>query len=443
MQRMALQNVNYLTKEELKILEETVLFASEAHTGQFRDTGEAFIHHPIEITQMLAEYKVDLITLQAAILHDVVEDTPIQIKEIKEKFGQEVAFIVESLTKGKRPTTLSRLEFMESYYTQILLAAETDIRVAIIKIFDRLHNIQTLHGKPIPKQINYANETLTFFAPLAKKLGLRGVQKAIEEQAFFYLNPKRYHKTNLFIKQYKQQMKPLLEKLKSELQPDNIVDFDHTPVYSLYSNLQYESSLEREISLVVLTATIEECYTVLGVIHSLWRPVTHLFVDSINQSASPFEQYILTTIETEEGLLCTFKIMTKEQGHFYNYGILYKLDAYQSLQFDYGADTTYEEFIAEYFQPTITVYNQLGEMVVIPEGATVVDYLFYAFEDKAFYVSEIKVNGQRSHVNQPLIPGDKIDLQFGQEPIFVTSSWVHYATTRKALQYLEVHESSN
>ena len=99
---MPLHNVNYLTKEELKILEETVLFASEAHTGQFRDTGEAFIHHPIEITQMLAEYKVDLTTLQAAILHDVVEDTSIQIKEIKEKFGQEVAFIVESLTKGKR-----------------------------------------------------------------------------------------------------------------------------------------------------------------------------------------------------------------------------------------------------------------------------------------------------------------------------------------------------
>ncbi|GAA0322297.1 hypothetical protein GCM10008967_10980 [Bacillus carboniphilus] len=440
---MPLQNVNYLTKEELKILEETVLFASEAHTGQFRDTGEAFIHHPIEITQMLAEYKVDLTTLQAAILHDVVEDTSIQIKEIKEKFGQEVAFIVESLTKGKRPTNISRLEFMESYYTQILLAAETDIRVAIIKIFDRLHNIQTLHGKPIPKQVNYANETLTFFAPLAKKLGLRRVQKAIEEQAFFYLNPKRYHKTNLLIEQYKQQLKPLLDKLQSALQPDNVVDFDHTPVYSLYSNLQYESSLEREISLIVRTASIEECYTVLGVIHSLWKPINHLFVDSINQSASPFEQYLLTTIETEDGSRCTIKIMTKEQGQYYHYGILYKLDAYQSLQYDYGTDTNYEEFIAEYFQPTITVYNQFGEMVVIPEGATVVDYLFYAFEEKAFYATEIKVNGQHSHVNQPLIPGDKIVLQFSQESKLFTSNWVHYATTRKALQYLEVQESSS
>lgn len=433
---------DYLTDQEKELLTETLQFATKAHEGQFRDTGEAFIMHPIKVAMMLTEYKPDLLTLQAALLHDVVEDTHVSIHEIKDKFCAKVSFIVHALTKGKKPETMNRLEFMESYYTQILLASEQDQRVALIKIFDRLHNIQTLHGKPAPKQVNYANETLTFFAPLAKKMGLRKVLLSLEEQSFFYLNKQRYEKTKLLVNQYKKQLESVVEKLTLTFKENKYEIFpDQTPLYSLYSSLQFDGELENEIFIRVHTASLSECYTALGSIHSIWPPITEAFTDNMNQLATPFDEYIETKIEIDQTLKCTVKIMTKQQGRAFDNGVLSKKIEGCTIPPIFWDSTTmdsldHEAVIHEYFQPTIKVYNQYGDVVLVPDGSTVVDYLFYVYGEKAFYATGVTVNEKNSRIRDYLKAGDRIHCQIGGK-ITSSSDWINFATTRKAFMYLE------
>ncbi|MET3698528.1 GTP pyrophosphokinase [Bacillus oleivorans] len=440
-----LKNVHYLEVHERNILINTIEFASRAHKGQVRDTGEPFIMHPLTVAQMLADYQADLVTLQAAVLHDVVEDTAVSIEEIDAEFGKKVSYIVNALTKGKKPLHLDRYEFMQSYYTQLLLASSHDVRVAVIKIFDRLHNIQTLHGKPVSKQVTYANETLTFFAPLLKKLGLRSLLHTLEERALFYLNQDRLKKANEFISQYKKQLEPIQDRLAYHLNRAQLkvsIQLDQTPVYSLLSSLQSDGVLEREVYIRIHTHSEKECYRALKEIHSIWKPVNAEFTNFMHQQAAPFDPYIETFIETNDNQRSTVKIMTKKNAHRYDHGILSILNRpinpfhfYRSIEYRLE-DLNAEMIIHECFLPMIHVYNQYGEVVVIPEGATVVDYLFHVYGDRAFFTTNIKINGKVAKVNKCLHAGDRIYCTIGTKPI-TAPDWIHFATTSKALMHLE------
>ena len=440
-----LTNVHYLEIQEREILNTTIEFASRAHQGQVRDTGEPFIMHPLTVAHMLADYQADLVTLQAAVLHDVIEDTAVTKEEIDAAFGKKVSFIVQSLTKGKKPLHMDRYEYMQSYYTQLLLASSHDIRVALIKIFDRLHNIQTLHGKPVSKQVTYANETLTFFAPLLKKLGLRAILHQLEEKAFFYLNQGKLEKTNLLINQYKKLLEPIRDRLQFHLHRAKLnisMQFDQTPVYSLLSSLQYDGTLDREVYIRIHTNSEKDCYRTLKEIHSIWKPIDKEFTNFMHQQAAPFDPFIETFIEANNNQRLTIKIMTKKNAIKYDYGILSILkrtvnpfDFYRSLEGSFK-DVNIEAIIHECFLPMIHVYNHYGEVVVLPEGSTVVDYLFHVYGEKAFFTTDIMINDKVSKVNKCLQAGDRVSCSIGKKPS-AASDWIHYATTSKAILHLE------
>ncbi|WP_243298411.1 HD domain-containing protein [Bacillus litorisediminis] len=440
-----LNNVHYLKVQEREILNNTIEFASRAHQGQIRDTGEPFIMHPLMVAHMLADYRADLVTLQAAVLHDVIEDTAVTNDEIHAAFGKKVSFIVQSLTKGKKPLHMDRFEYMQCYYTQLLLASSHDIRVALIKIFDRLHNMQTLHGKPVSKQVTYANETLTFFAPLLKKLGLRAILHQLEEQAFFYLNEGRLEKTNLLINQYKKQLEPIRDRLQFHLHRAKLnisIQLDQTPVYSLLSSLQYDGTLEREVYVRIHTSSEKDCYRTLKEIHSIWKPVDVEFTNFMHQQAAPFDPFIETFIEANDKQKVTIKIMTNKNANKYDYGILSILkrpinpfEVYRSLEKS-AEDINAEAMIHECFLPMIHVFNHYGEVVVLPEGSTVVDYLFHVYGEKAFFTNGIMINDKVSKVNKCLQAGDRVYCSIGTKPS-AAPDWIHYATTSKAILHLE------
>lgn len=315
----------YLKEYEYELLEKAINFSELAHEGQKRATGEPYVLHPFTVCEILMDYKADITTLISALLHDVAEDTHYSIQDIEERFGYNVSLIVDGLTKIEKGN-LEKEEYSAINTEKLLSASADDIRVAIVKITDRLHNIRTLSVKNVEKKVPYANETLVFFSPLAERLGLYRVQQELEELAFNYLNPPKYDGVRKLLTDYTSVFIDIFNVISEEIKSNNNnafsiqLDWYCKPIYKSYSMLQEGYSLSDLFTIEIITSTPINCYTALGLLHGLYKPVENKFEDNIAIKKSLFSKN-LTTMLTINGNDVKFQIKTQNDKNVNNYGV--------------------------------------------------------------------------------------------------------------------------
>jgi GTP diphosphokinase / guanosine-3',5'-bis(diphosphate) 3'-diphosphatase len=295
-----LKKSNYLPESYIELLKRAISFAEEAHQGQKRATGEPYFIPPLTVCEILIDYGADIISLVSALLHDVVEDTNISLSDIERNFGSQVSLIVDGLTKITRGN-LQKDEYNAINFEKLLTASEHDIRVAVIKIADRLHNMRTLAVKKVEKKVSYANETLVLFSPLAEKLGLIKIQEELEDLGFNYLNPPKYKKMKKLINNYTNVFTKLFHECKEKLESNGYsfvvkMDWDRMPLYKAYSLLQEGHSLSDLFSVKVVADSTVNCYSILGILHNSFKPIEGQFEDNIAIQKSTFSKYLKTKV---------------------------------------------------------------------------------------------------------------------------------------------------
>ncbi|MGE7622919.1 HD domain-containing protein [Viridibacillus sp. NPDC096237] len=436
-----IQLSNYLSQSEIDLLEQAINFADNAHHGQKRATGEPYITHPLAVCEILLEYKADVTSLISALLHDVVEDTDTPIHEIELKFGEQVSSIVEGLTKVEKGQ-LEKEEYTAINTEKLLSASVNDIRIAIIKIADRLHNMRTLSVKKIEKKIPYANETIIFFVPLAERLGLYRMQKELEELSFNYLNPPKSKTVQKLINNYAVKFEAIFIKCFDEVKKegDSLIldlEWNKEPLYRSYCLLLEEHALSDLFSIKVITNAPLLCYTALGIIHRLYTPIEHQLIDNIAIVKSPFLKQLKTKVLINN-IEVIFIIQSECDKKMNDNGV------FELLKGDLSSSeitTLSNDLIAfELLQRIITVYTPKMDVVSLPKGSTIIDFAFSLNSQLAFSMSAAKVNGQNKPIQTVLNDMDVVEILTTNNNM-VKSDWLIYAQTSKAIK--EINELLN
>jgi len=458
---------SYLPGCNTRIVEKAYEWAARFHEGQMRKSGEPYLSHPMEVAYILAQMKLDLPTIAAGLLHDVVEDSQVSIEEIKKEFGEEVAFIVDGLTKLKSlPESVDKLTKQAESLRKIIFAMSKDLRVILVKLADRLHNMRTLEYQAEHKRQRIAKETLEIYAPLAGRLGIDWVKCELEDLAFKYLYPKEYERLKIEVEkrvreaqEYVENVKSLLEELlgKNNIKGKIVGRVKH--LYSVYKKLQKYNLTIDELDQIydligfrVIVNTVEECYKTLGLVHALWTPIPGRFKDYISLPKPNMYQSLHTTvlgpnsrkieiqIRTEymdrianEGIAAHFLykegILTSKHGH---YKYLEWLSKLIELQKELKHPREFLESLKlDLFPDEIYVFTPKGDVIVLPVGATPLDFA-YAIH------TEIGNRCVRAFVNDKLVPLDyklqtgdivKIETSPYQKP---SRDWLKIVVTGRA-----------
>ena len=284
-------------------------FAEKAHASQTRSSGEPYIIHPLAVSYILLELGMDTDTICAAMLHDVVEDTPTTLEEVKKRFGQDVAMLVDGVTKLNKIPIFNKEEQLAENIRKILLAMSQDIRVMIIKLCDRLHNMRTLSYRPGYKQRNTALETMNIYAPIAHRLGIRAVKEELEDLAFHYLDPYAYSEIEHILEIKKGERERFISTIKSNISERLSTEtFVEPPqiegrvksIYGIYKKLYINHKNIEEIydkyAVRVIVSNLAECYTVLGIVHDMYKPIPNRFKDYISTPKTNMYQSLHTTV---------------------------------------------------------------------------------------------------------------------------------------------------
>jgi GTP pyrophosphokinase len=458
---------SYLPGCNTRIVEKAYEWAARFHEGQMRKSGEPYLSHPMEVAYILAQMKLDLPTIAAGLLHDVVEDSQVSIEEIKKEFGEEVAFIVDGLTKLKSlPESVDKLTKQAESLRKIIFAMSKDLRVILVKLADRLHNMRTLEYQAEHKRQRIAKETLEIYAPLAGRLGIDWVKCELEDLAFKHLYPKEYKRLKVEVEkrvreaqEYVENVKSLLEELlgKNNIKGKIVGRVKH--LYSVYKKLQKYNLTIDELDQIydligfrVIVNTVEECYKTLGLVHALWTPIPGRFKDYISLPKPNMYQSLHTTvlgpnsrkieiqIRTEymdrianEGIAAHFLykegILTSKHGH---YKYLEWLSKLIELQKELKHPREFLESLKlDLFPDEIYVFTPKGDVIVLPVGATPLDFA-YAIH------TEIGNRCVRAFVNDKLVPLDyklntgdvvKIETSPYQKP---SRDWLKIVVTGRA-----------
>jgi guanosine-3',5'-bis(diphosphate) 3'-pyrophosphohydrolase len=314
---------NYHPDADVDLLRRAYIFSAKAHQGQTRLSGESYLNHPIEVAAILANLKLDAATVAAGLLHDTIEDTTVTSEEIKSLFGEEVAMLVDGMTKLSRMELQSREQREADNFRKMIVAMAKDIRVILIKLADRLHNMRTLKSLSPEKQKRIAQETLDIYAPLANRLGISKIKTELEDLAFMYVNPEAYddlaQKVNKRRIERESYINELIEIIRGQLAEHGYkgeVKGRPKHFYSIYQKMEKQGiSFEDVYDLIairIITDTKVNCYAILGLIHSLWTPVPGRFKDFIGVPKSNLYQSLHTTVIGPKGERVEFQIRTEE-----------------------------------------------------------------------------------------------------------------------------------
>ena len=441
----------YLPDDRLDLVRDAFAFAAECHEGQTRRTGDPYITHPIAVTELVAGLELDQHALAAALLHDVQEDCGIPNERIRERFGDDVARLVDGLTKlDKLPIKFApsdiaaRTGVQAQNLRKMFLAMAEDIRVVLIKLCDRLHNMRTLWAFEAQKQRRIARETMEIFAPLANRLGVWQIKWELEDLAFRYLEPDRYREIAELLASKRvvreKQVGKAMEILREHLESNGIhadITGRAKHIYSIYQKMQRYAAQSKSFDQIydllavrVFVDTVQDCYAALGVVHALWRPIQGQFDDYIGNPKDSMYQSLHTTVLAIGQQPLEIQIRTHEMHRIAEYGVAahwrYKegggkqgkdeeriawlrqlLDWQRDMA---GAEEFVESVKTDIFHDQVFVYTPKGEVLDLPAGATPLDFAYRIHTDLGHQTVGAKVNGRMVALNSTLSNGDIVEV---------------------------------
>lgn len=438
--------------------------ANEAHKGQLRSSGDPYISHPIAVASILVDYCMDTDTIVSALLHDVVEDTDITLEEIRKKFGDDVALMVDGVTKiGQVPLNTKEEQHAENI-RKILMAMSKDIRVIIIKLADRLHNMRTLDARPPHKQRKTSLETMNFYAPIAHRLGMSDVKEEMEDIAIHYLDPYGCKEIERQLELQKEERDSFIDSIKrrireriTDIKPEPVIEGRVKSTYSIYKKVYVKNKPFDEIydiyAVRVIVQSVIECYNVLGVIHDMFRPIPYRFKDYIATPKPNRYQSLHTTVMGREGRPFEVQIRTVEMHNTAQYGIAahwkYKAGINKSTageqRFDWirqllerqqEADDV--EQIADAIKTDLApddvyVFTPKGDVISLPLGATVIDFAYAIHTQVGNKMTGAKVGGRMVSFDYVVKTGDIVEiLTTGSANYGPNRNWLDIAKTSEA-----------
>ena len=458
--------------EDLGPLQRAFAFAAEKHQAQTRESGEPYLSHPLEVAHILAELRLDMTTLCAALLHDVVEDTRISLSEIAVKFGPDTARLVEGVTKISRLDLVSPEVRQAESVRKMLLAMVTDVRVVLVKLADRLHNMRTLGYLPPEKQERIARETLDIYAPIAHRLGMGAIRGDLEDLSFAYLEPSAYAELQKVVSQRGKEFEKFLTEVEENIRKhlaENGISADLEGrikrLYSIHQKVQRQKgSLEQVYDLLavrIITDSVRNCYAALGVVHQIWRPVPGRFKDYIAMPRPNLYPSLHTTV-IHGGQPFEVQIRTHQMQRIAEQGVAahwrYKDGTNPSeddqrvvwmRQLIEWAREMREpaEFLStlkvDLYPEEVYIFTPKGKVLTLPRGATPVDFAYSIHTDVGHQCIGAKVNGQMVPLRHPLSNGDVVEIatQKGHGP---SRDWLSFVRTSRARskirQWINLHE---
>ncbi|MAG77923.1 hypothetical protein CL616_01010 [archaeon] len=448
-------------KADLAMLKESYEFAKKAHEGQKRASGESFIQHPLQVAYILAEHKLDVTSLIAAILHDTVEDTEITLDEIKSRFGKDVALLVEGLTKISKIKEISHEDYHSETIRKVMLASAKDIRVILIKLADRLHNMRTIGAFREDKKRRIAKDALQIYAPIAYRLGIHSIKNELEDLSFKVLEFEAFNDIDSGMKVTKKERDRHVKKIKytinKELEKSGIkveILGRTKHYYSIYKKMIKKGKKLSEIydlvALRVITDSVKDCYEVVGIIHNLWTPIPKEFDDYIATPKRNMYQSLHTVVISSEGKPVEFQIRTKEMhriaedgiaAHWRYKGVKGDKDFDQKMNWmkeilewqksSKDAKEFMEMLNIDFFEDEVFAFTPRGKVVQLPKGASVIDFAYAVHSDIGEKCIAAKINGLFVPLRTIIKNGDQVEIitSKAQHP---SRNWIKIAKTSKA-----------
>lgn len=443
------------------VLDKAYDYCLRAHGQQFRKSGEPFLQHPVEVAKILAKQHMGTASIAAGLLHDVVEDSATSLEEIRTEFGEEVAHLVDGVTKITAIQKTDREERQAETFRKMLLSMTRDIRVIIIKFADRVHNLHTLGFLPPDRIRAIAMETMEVYAPLAHRLGMAGLRSELEDLAFKFLHPKEFRDLSAKVRESQEvrerYIRELVHPLRLRLQEEGIhghVYGRSKHLYSIYRKMSQQHIPFDEVfdifALRVITNTVRDCYITLGIVHSLWSPLPARLKDYIASPKSNMYQSLHTTVVGPDGKLLEIQIRSQSMHKVAEAGIaahwIYKeggrfspseehmrwLQQIEEWQRDLNDSNEFLEFLKiDLFPAEIFVFTPKGDIIQLPKGATALDFAFAIHTDLGIHCISSKINGRIMPLSAALKSGCTVEIirSETQQP---TLEWLRYVRTSRA-----------
>src|SRR6056297_944441 len=453
----------YMDNPDLAMVEKAYKYADDAHDEQYRVSGEPFVDHPLGVAIILADLELDLVSIVASMLHDVVEDTEITSDDIADEFGDEVAHLVDGVTKLTRMEFKTKEDQQAESLRKMFVAMAEDIRVVLIKLADRLHNMRTLNYLKKEKRKEKSRETLEIYAPLAHRLGMSKIKWELEDLSFRYLKPDMYyevsHKVQANRKQRENDIKQAIDKLESTLKDHDIeAEIYGRPkhLYSIFNKMRRKEVEFDEIydltAVRVLVENVKECYEVLGIIHEIWKPMPGRFKDYIAMPKSNMYQSLHTTVIAPNGDPLEVQIRTYEMHKTAEYGIA----AHWRYKEGKVGDEKFEEKLSwlrrllewqkdlqepqefmetlkiDLFEDEVFVFTPQGDVVSLPRGGTPVDFAYYIHTEVGHSCVGSKVNGKIVPLEYKLKNSDIVEILTSKKSNGPSRDWLNFVKTSKA-----------
>ena len=454
--------LSYHPKADIQLIEKAYVYSAKVHRGQIRLSGEPYLSHPLEAAHILAKLKMDVICIAAGLLHDTIEDTVADLEEIREVFGEEVATIVDGVTKISKMHLVNRKERQAENVRKMILAMSSDIRVILVKLADRLHNMRTLGFQPEEKQRQIASETLDIYSPLAGRMGINWIKSDLEDLCLFYLEPEIYARIKNETARRRNEIQELMAEVRAELtrklEEVNIqatVKSRQKHFYSIYKKMVAQDlNVDQVYDILafrVIVNTVRECYEVLGHIHSLWKPVQRRFKDYVSMPKANMYQSLHSTVIGPLGERMEVQIRTWDMDRVAESGIA----AHWKYKEGGGARKTDEKQFAwlkqlldwqrdlkdpvefldtvkmDLFPDEVYVFTPTGEIKAFPKGATVVDFAYSIHSEIGEKCMGAKVNGKMVPLKYQLRNGNIVEIITSpkQHP---SKDWLEFVKTSRA-----------
>lgn len=460
----------YLPQDKVTVIQRAYEFAREVHEGQFRKTGEPYVEHPLQVALILVGLQLDASSLAAALLHDVEENSGIPNSELVEKFGQEIAKLVEATTKlgkislqatdesTKRGSALAGAGQAENLRKMLVAMAE-DLRVVFIKLADRLHNMRTLHALNSEQQQRISHETLEIYAPLAHRLGIWELKWQLEDLSFRYMEPDKYREIANRLASKRADRERFIDRVSDQL----IQEFEKVGlkaevtgrakhIYSIFQKIERYAQMGKDfddihdlLALRVVVDTIPDCYTALGIVHTIWHPLPESFDDYIANPKMNGYQSLHTTVMCERTMPLEIQIRTREMHHIAEYGFAvhwrYKEGGKQEPDYEEGigwlrqlidwhrelsgAEEFLESVRTDVFGDQVFVYTPKGEVKDLPKGSTPLDFAYRVHTELGNRCIGAKVNGRLMSLNYQLGNGDIVEIMTSKSSRGPSRDWLN------------------